>query len=68
MGYLHQNVRGCVPQEVRMKKYLGLTLLLLIGAVVLSTGFSTNSSQAADAPQITVAYSGNVLGYTEPCG
>jgi hypothetical protein len=60
--------RRCIPQEVWMKKYLGLTLLFFIAAVILLAGVSINSSQAADATQITIVYSGNLLGYTEPCG
>jgi ABC-type phosphate transport system substrate-binding protein len=51
-----------------MKKTLCLTLLFLGAAVLLSLGIPTGSSRAADGPKITVVYSSNVMGYTEPCG
>lgn len=56
------------PLEVRMKKVFVFALLFVSTTVLLSIGFTTNSSGAADGPKITIAYSGNVMGYTEPCG
>lgn len=59
-----------IPQEVRkrMKKTLCLTLLFLGAAILLSVGIPVGSTHAADGPQITIAYSSNLLGYMEPCG
>ena len=51
-----------------MKRIFYMALLLLGAAVLLSAGFSINSSRAADSSKITIAYSGCVLGYLEPCG
>ncbi len=51
-----------------MKKVLCLSLLFLTAAILLSIGFTIDSSRAAESSKITVAYSSNVLGYTEPCG
>ena len=51
-----------------MKGIFGFSLMFLIAAVLFSTGISIDSSRAADGASITVAYSGNLLGYTEPCG
>jgi len=51
-----------------MKRTLILSLLFLGTAIFLSMGISIDSSRAADSPKITIAYSGNVLGYLEPCG
>jgi hypothetical protein len=51
-----------------MKKTVCLTLLFLSAAILLSIGASIDSSRAADSPQITIAYSGNMIGYMEPCG
>lgn len=56
------------PQEDRMKKTLCLTMLFLGAALLLSIGFSVDSSRAADGSKITVVYSGSVMGYLEPCG
>jgi hypothetical protein len=67
-GDTERLVRRGILQEVRMKKNLRLTLLILGAAALLVVGVSMNSSRAADSAQITVAYSGNVLGYLEPCG
>ncbi len=55
------------PQEVRMKKVFCL-FLVLGAALLVSISVSTESSRAADAPKITIAYSSNLLGYMEPCG
>lgn len=51
-----------------MKKTLGFLLLFLGAGILFSTGISINSSNAADSSQITIAYTGNLMGYTEPCG
>jgi len=51
-----------------MKRILYTALLFLGAAILLSTSFSVNSSRAADGSKITIAYSGCVLGYMEPCG
>ncbi len=51
-----------------MKRIFYMALLLLGAAVLLSTGFSINSSRAADSPKIAIAYSGTMMGYMEPCG
>ena len=51
-----------------MKRILFTALLFLGAAILLSTSFSVNSTRAADNAKITVAYSGCVLGYLEPCG
>lgn len=51
-----------------MKKTFGFVLLFLSAAILFSTGISINSSNAADSSKITVFYSGNLMGYTEPCG
>ena len=51
-----------------MKKTLRLTLLFLSAAILLSIGITIESSRAADSSKITIAYSSNVMGYTEPCG
>jgi hypothetical protein len=56
------------PLEDRMKKTFCLTLLFLAAAILFSIGISTDSSRAADGPKITIAYSGTMLGYLEPCG
>ncbi len=50
-----------------MKKEF-LPLLFLGVAILLSIGFSIDGSRAADSSKIAIAYSGNVLGYMEPCG
>lgn len=51
-----------------MKKILALMLLFLSAAVLFSIGISGNISNAADSSKITIAYTGNLKGYTEPCG
>ena len=51
-----------------MKKILIMASLLLCAAILLSAGLSVDSSRAAEGAKITVAYSGSVLGYLEPCG
>lgn len=51
-----------------MKKTVFLTLLFLSAVILLSVGVPIDSTQAADGSQITIAYSGNILGYVEPCG
>ncbi len=67
-GTWNRAVRRCIPQEVRMKKTLCLTILFLGAAILLSIGISTDSSRAADSAKIYIAYSSNMLGYLEPCG
>ena len=51
-----------------MKKTSIVLLLFLSAALVVSLGISPDGSRAADSSKITVVYSGNLLGYTEPCG
>jgi hypothetical protein len=51
-----------------MKKTVGLTLLFLSAAILLSIGISIDSSRAAESSTITIAYSGNMMGYLDPCG
>ena len=51
-----------------MRKTFYLMFLFLSAAILFSIGISIDSSQAADAAQITIAYSGNMMGYMEPCG
>jgi 2',3'-cyclic-nucleotide 2'-phosphodiesterase (5'-nucleotidase family) len=51
-----------------MKNAIYFTLLFIAAAVLLSIGLSVDSSHAADNSKINIAYSGNVLGYYEPCG
>jgi hypothetical protein len=53
---------------LRMKRIVFLTLWYVGAAVLLSIGVSMNNTQAADGPQIAIAYSSNMLGYMEPCG
>jgi hypothetical protein len=67
-------VLDALSQEVRMKRVLFFSLLIL-GAVFLACQSSTivtasaaAAPQAADANKITIAYSSNLLGYMEPCG
>jgi len=51
-----------------MKK-TSVFLILFIGAALLvSLAISPDGSRAADDSKITVVYSSNMLGYTEPCG
>jgi len=56
------------PLEVRMKKVFVLALLFFSAAILLSIGFSVDSSHAADSSKIAIAYSSNIMGYLEPCG
>ena len=51
-----------------MKKILYVALLILGAAALLSIGPSINNTQAADSAKIAIAYSGNAMGYLEPCG
>ena len=51
-----------------MKKTLVFTLLFLSAAILFSIGISSSISSAADSSKITIAYTGNLKGYTEPCG
>lgn len=51
-----------------MKKTLSLVGLFLCAAILLSVGSSVDDSRAAESQRITIAYSGCVLGYLEPCG
>ena len=51
-----------------MKRILCMALFFLGAVILLSTSFSINNSRAADNSKITIAYSGCVLGYLEPCG
>jgi hypothetical protein len=60
--------KDCSPQEGRMKKTLSLIGLFLCAAIILSECVSIHNSRAADSPKITIAYSGSVMGYLEPCG
>jgi hypothetical protein len=68
VGDFEALIRARSLRRVRMKRTVYLTLLFLSTAILLSIGFSINSSRAADSPQITIAYSSNMLGYMEPCG
>jgi hypothetical protein len=40
----------------------------LCAAIIFSRCVSVNGSPATDSSRITIAYSGNVMGYLEPCG
>jgi hypothetical protein len=51
-----------------MKKCFCFGFLFLVAAVILSIGFSIDSSRAADSSKLVVAYSSNMMGYMEPCG
>jgi hypothetical protein len=51
-----------------MKKVLCMTFLFISAAILLSIGISVDSSRAADSSKIAIAYSSNLMGYTEPCG
>ena len=51
-----------------MKKTSVFLLLFLGAALLVSLAVSTDGSRAADSSKITIVYSGNLLGYTEPCG
>jgi hypothetical protein len=68
VGDFGRIVRARSLRRVRMKRIVYLTLLYVSAAILLSIGVSMSSSQAADSPQITIAYSSNMLGYMEPCG
>ncbi len=56
------------PQEIRMKKIISLTFLIIGAAILFSIGYAGESSSAADSSNITIAYSTNIMGYMEPCG
>jgi hypothetical protein len=68
VGDFERIVRARALRRVRMKRIVYLTLLYVSAAILLSIGVSMDSSQAADSPQITIAYSSNMMGYMEPCG
>ncbi len=51
-----------------MKKALCLVFVFLSVAILFTLGISIDNSRAADSPNITIAYSSNMLGYLEPCG
>ncbi|MDR0310650.1 MAG: hypothetical protein LBJ21_03580 [Acidobacteriota bacterium] len=51
-----------------MKKTSIFMLLFLGAALLASLAVSPDGSRAADSSKITIVYSGNLLGYTEPCG
>jgi 2',3'-cyclic-nucleotide 2'-phosphodiesterase (5'-nucleotidase family) len=51
-----------------MKRTLSLVFLFLGVAVLLSIGISVDTSRAAESSTITIAYTGNMMGYLEPCG
>jgi len=51
-----------------MKKILVFLLLFISAAILFSMGISITNSNAADSSKITIAYTGNLKGYTEPCG
>jgi len=54
--------------EALMKKTPVFLLLFFGAALLASLVISTNGSRAADDSKITIVYSSNMLGYTEPCG
>jgi hypothetical protein len=58
----------CAPLEVRMKRVFVLFLMILGAVCYASFNVSGSSPQAADNAKIAIAYSSNLLGYTEPCG
>ena len=60
--------RDCSPREGRMKKTLSFVGLFLCAAIILIGCVSIYNSRAADSSKITIAYSGSVMGYLEPCG
>ena len=51
-----------------MKKTSVFLLLFLGAALIVSLVVSPDGTRAADGTKVTVVYSGNMLGYTEPCG
>jgi len=52
-----------------LMKKTSFFLILFIGAALLVTlAVLPDGSRAADDSKITVVYSSNMLGYTEPCG
>ena len=51
-----------------MKKIPVLLLLFLGAAALFSLVISPDGSRAADDSKVTIVYSSNMLGYTEPCG
>ena len=51
-----------------MKKTSVFLLLFFGAALLVSLVVSPDGSRAADSSKITIVYSSNLLGYTEPCG
>jgi len=51
-----------------MKKTSIVLLLFLGAAIICAVGIMPDGSRAADSSKITVVYSGNLMGYMEPCG
>ena len=51
-----------------MKKTSILLLLFFGAALLVSMVITPGGTRAADSSKIAVFYSGNLLGYTEPCG
>jgi len=51
-----------------MKKTSVFLLLFLSAVLLITLGISPDGSRAADGSKIAIVYSGNLLGYTEPCG
>jgi len=63
-----QKNRGDFSSGGAMKK-TSFFLLLFVGAAILVwLGMSPDGSRAADDSKVTIVYSSNLLGYTEPCG
>ena len=61
-------VSGMHPQEVLMKKSSIFLLLFFGAALLVSLVVTPGGTRAADGSKIAIVYSGNLLGYTEPCG
>ena len=51
-----------------MKKVSVFLLLFICAALLVSLVISPEGTRAADGSKITIVYSSNMLGYTEPCG
>ena len=51
-----------------MKKTSVFLLLFLSAILLVSLGISPDGTRAADDSKVTIVYTGNLLGYTEPCG
>ena len=51
-----------------MKKTSVFLLLFFGVALLVSLTIAPDGSRAADSSKFTIVYSGNLLGYTEPCG